>query len=604
MNHASAAPIGKLVFSQHFRRPCRAFQALGMILCLGLALIARTDASSLIYKNYIIRYDRGWDILCEPYVVQKNDWVLKIFRQKGEIAHQDFRDFLGIFTRLNPHVKDINMIRPGQTIDIPLRKLEHGALPGQATGVVSIPFVTLSKVTRIVKEHSNSYKVRRGDTVSQLIARKYGRFGTKGYQEGIKLFQAANPDIQNLDVIYAGQTVYLPDPTIRDASWYADLYDNDGNLQPKVPQDQAPGPSAAAPTAVAPTPPGVSEQTIQDPIARAAAIVGGNFYNKGTYYLPQPQKDDFEIDLSRHPLLEMTREGKVLFAREGQIMGMGADQARTAWPEMRVVSVREDDTTEEIIASIFKETTPEQNSPQGVELGFTDRGVQVTVRAKWTRPETDNRTLCIIPIKDPGEFTSESIRRYLEQHDIVLKEMLPDGEARLGTQDQASQRHAVQNILSLAPKNQKGFIQDLASALGFSYAPNVSISYPYAGIQVEAFAHLVSAGGGREVMVDYGDLYGDALTAIAQSGLRILQFQADDDFLTMARKLLSALEMEIIDTPSFWGAQRSPEFNTAITVPGILYIKDDGEQILLSSAALHPAVTDLVSSAGIDMVVW
>ncbi|MFZ1985933.1 MAG: hypothetical protein WAU91_16060, partial [Desulfatitalea sp.] len=103
-------------------------------------------ASSLVYKNYIVRYDRGWDILCEPYMVQSGDWVLKIFRQKGEIANQDFRDFLGIFQRLNPHVQDIDMVRPGQSIDIPLRKLEHGALPGQDNGVVTIPIVTLSKV--------------------------------------------------------------------------------------------------------------------------------------------------------------------------------------------------------------------------------------------------------------------------------------------------------------------------------------------------------------------------------------------------------------------------------------------------------------------------
>ena len=121
-------------------RSCRKFTwpwLLLLVLTLGPA--GAVMGTSLVYKNYIVRYDRGWDILCEPYVVKKNDWVLKIFRQKGEIAHQDFRDFLGIFERLNPHIRDINMIRPGQGIDIPLRKLEHGTLPGQASGVVTIP---------------------------------------------------------------------------------------------------------------------------------------------------------------------------------------------------------------------------------------------------------------------------------------------------------------------------------------------------------------------------------------------------------------------------------------------------------------------------------
>jgi hypothetical protein len=63
-----------------------------VVLTIGVwafGAIGTVYASSLIYKNYIVRFDRGWDILCEPYVVKPGDWVLKIFRQKGEIAHKD-----------------------------------------------------------------------------------------------------------------------------------------------------------------------------------------------------------------------------------------------------------------------------------------------------------------------------------------------------------------------------------------------------------------------------------------------------------------------------------------------------------------------------------
>ena len=176
----------------------RLAQSLVLLSCLLVAhglTPALTRASSLIYKNYLVRYDRGWDILCEPYVVHQGDWVLKIFRQKGEIAHADFREFLSIFQRLNPHIRDIDMIRPGQTVDIPLRKLEHGSLPGQASGVVTIPFVALTQVDELLVRHSKQYEVQWGDTVSVLLARKYGRFGSSGYNEGLKLFKAANPQI-------------------------------------------------------------------------------------------------------------------------------------------------------------------------------------------------------------------------------------------------------------------------------------------------------------------------------------------------------------------------------------------------------------------------
>jgi hypothetical protein len=98
------------------------------------------------------------------------------------------------------------MIRPGQTIDIPLRKLEHGTLPGQASGVVTIPFVTLGQGEEVLHQHAQEYQVRWGDTVSQLVAATYGRYGSRSYEEGVKLFQAANPQVTDLDRIYAGQS--------------------------------------------------------------------------------------------------------------------------------------------------------------------------------------------------------------------------------------------------------------------------------------------------------------------------------------------------------------------------------------------------------------
>jgi hypothetical protein len=116
---------------------------------------------AMLYKNYVVRYDRGWDILCDPYQVRRGDWVLKIFRQKGELAHDDFREFLGIFQRLNPHVKDIDRIRPGQVVDIPLKKLAQGNLPGQSSGVVTIPFVMISNPKEMIEKHTRTYTVQR-----------------------------------------------------------------------------------------------------------------------------------------------------------------------------------------------------------------------------------------------------------------------------------------------------------------------------------------------------------------------------------------------------------------------------------------------------------
>lgn len=561
--------------------------------------------SSLIYKNYIVRYDRGWDILCEPYVVQKNDWVLKIFRQKGEIAHQDFRDFLGIFQRLNPHIKNINMIRPGQAIDIPLRKLEHGSLPGQASGVVTIPFVTLAQVEEVLHQHSQSYQIQRGDTVSQLIARRYGRYGSRAYKEGIKLFQGANPQITDLNRIFAGQRVYLPDPAIRDQAWYASLYDEQGNLREAVDQS-APAPPAAEPAKQRPPVLPAPEKnaityTSTGPLAEAAATVGGKLMDKGTYYVPRQGADDFEIDLSRHPLLDLQNDTKILFSSSPQIMDVDRETFQIYWPEAGIVDFDDQSSVEEIIASVF--AAIQDDGEQASEVGFEDRGVQVTVRAKWVRPQSDQRHLCITPINDPSEQTPEAIRRYLEQNGIVLKEVLPGGNAVSG-QAEAAGRHAVKNILALTPTSQKDFVQHLSQTLGFRYTPNVGVTFPYAGIQVEAYANLLSTNSGEEVLVDFGDLYGDAVAAIRRTGLQVVQITAEDSYNNIVRKLMAGLKADYVENPTYLSAQRPAQYNTAITVRGVVYRKGQDQQILLSAATLHPAVTDLLSANGLAIVQW
>ncbi|MGD9216164.1 MAG: LysM peptidoglycan-binding domain-containing protein [Desulfobacteraceae bacterium] len=591
------------------RQPNRDFTQgwMWFILVAALAMPHTTDAfgSSLIYKNFVVRYDRGWDILCEPYVVKKDDWVLKIFKQKGEIAHKDFRDFLGIFKRLNPHIKDIDLIRPGQGIDIPLRKIEHGSMTGQELGVVTIPFVSLADVTEIVKQHSDRYTVKRGDTVSKLLASKYGAYSTKSYGEGIKLFKAANPEVTDLNKIYTGQTLYLPDPGIREKAWYSAMYDDQGNLREKMDQNRVSETGQESPAAAAkpfpPMPPPKPAAPPKGRLAEAAEFVGGKLQAKGTYYLPRDGESDFEIDLSKHPALELGKGPKLIFTLDNTIMGMDKDAFQSNWPDMKPVSVEKNATTEQYVSAIFA-ALEESTEPAG-ELAFENQGVRVAVRAKWVRSENQDRQLCITPIANADQQTPESIRRYLEQNGIVLKEILPGGAA-IEADPSDLKRHAIKNILAIPQTNPKEFVVTMAKTLGFTYVPNTSITFPYAGIQVQAYANLLSAKSGREALVDFGDLYGDAVTAIGQTGLKVVQITPEESFGAIVQKLFSALSIEFEQHPTLLAARRPAEYNIAITINGLLYANDENRRVLLTGADLHSAVTDLLSDREIDVIVW
>jgi phage tail protein X len=597
-------PHGKAIRKQTGWMRAQSLRGIGTAVFLLVWILGppAAQASSLVYKNYIVRYDRGWDILCEPYVVQRGDWVLKIFRQKGEIANQDFRDFLGIFQRLNPHVPDIDLVRPGQAIDIPLRKLEHGALPGQDSGVVTIPIVNLAKDKDLeaIAQKTEAYEVQRGDTVSQIVSRRYGRLGTQAFKEGVELLQAANPEIKDINRIYAGQKIHLPDPETR-AKQSEALAANEGGTGEPLAPDAPPEPqadTASRSPEIAPPPPAATP-TPQDPLAAAAATVGGRLVAKGTYFVPREGRSDLEIDLSRHPLMELDRH-RLFFSQDGQIMGQAPELLEKQLPQAKVVAYSKDDSAQQIIAAIFDSVKDEANAPSSVE--FEDQGVHVAVRAKWVKPQSDGRQLCITPIQTVAEQTPESMRRYLEQNGLVLKEVLPGGAtAHAGA---GGNRHAVKNILALTPTSQREFVQSLSKALHFSYAPNVPVTFTFGGEQIEAFANLVATTDGKEVLLDFGELYGGAAKAIQESGLSLVQIGAEDTDMVIAAKLLVGLGERGAEKPSFLAAPRPAEYNATVTLPGLLYTNAENKPTLLSDAPLHSAITDLLSAQGIGLVVW
>jgi hypothetical protein len=582
-----------------------------------LLLMANDTHGAMLYKNYVVRYDRGWDILCDPYQVQQGDWVLKIFRQKGEIAHDDFREFLGIFERLNPHVKDIDRVRPGQVVDIPLKKLSPGNLPGQDSGMVTIPFVMISSPKAMIEKHARTYTIQRGDTVSSMIAKQFGgRYGNTTYSQGLELFKAVNPQIKDINRIYAGQKVYMPDPSIREQSWYSTLFDDAGNLVERIaevaepdaasePADAEPEPPQSPPVVAAvpqPPPPSPEEKTgTGGPAAEAASAIGADLLEKGTYFLPMKQGKDFELDLSRYPMIDLQNGTKIILTTQDQVMNVDLALIQSYWKDVKVVKVPDNASPQEILGAVLSAFSGEAITNQ---LAFNDGGAAIQVSAQWIRtdPSADGRVprhTCITPIMSAAEQTHEAIVRYLDQNDIVIKDILT---ASPETVQPPLHKKVVGDVDRMDGSNQKALIETFAQLMGFHYSPDISISFPYAGIQVQALSNLLSFGNGRELLIDFGDLYGDALKAIRATGLEILKINVDALPVAIIQDLMETAGMAYTTTPVFYGANRPAEFNTAIRINGILIPTGSGLNRLFTETQLPELIEIFIHDQGIQIV--
>jgi hypothetical protein len=574
---------------------------LAMILFISVFGSPPAD-SAFIYKSYIVHQDRGKDILCDPYIVKKNDYVLKLFKQKGEIANKDFPEFLSIFKRINPHVHDINTIRPNQHIFIPLKKLRPNTLPGQSSGFVTIPFITISNMQEILLTYAMQYKVQRGDCVSKIIARRYGAYGSKSYREGIHLFKLFNPDVVNLDVIYQNQTLHIPDPSLRNQPWSQSLLNGEGaKLFDADRKDSIPSDGSASEPFVPEDVPDVP----LTPFAAVASALDARLLNSGVYYFPREGETDFELDLARFPVIERDNETLVFTSDDNAIQESDLKLIQSFRKKMKIVSISSDPSTEQIMDSILE--PDEKASDDGEQISLFDNGVEVKIRANWitrksSQTENPDRRICITLIDNWGERTPDSIRNFLEQHNIVVKDMLRQNKNSIPKPKQLLPGYAGQDVITIDPLDRSAFVKVFFTAIGCAYAQNVSIMFPYAGIQVKAVSNLISTPDGKELLVDFGDLYGDAVQSIERTGFKIIQVTAKESVARMIVRLLEAVDMPYTPNPTFLAAKRPPTFNTEVTIPGFLVENKKKSKTLLAAGPLHDRIVQFLGEQRIKVI--
>lgn len=568
-----------------------------MVTCLVSLGWPSIFQGSILYKSYIIQKDRGREILCDPYVVRKNDYIWKIFRQKGEFSARDFPEFLNVFKRINPQVSDIDRIHPGLQILIPLKILSPGAFKDQTTGTVTIPFITVSSVHKILKPFLRAYVVKKGDVVSELVRPGFGSIQTRAYQGGLKLFKLVNPDIHNLNRIYQGQKIYLINPQIRSQPWYHSLFDAAGNLV-----DDFRFKTRISATSV--TPPKEHQRRTKSPLQRLAALVNAKVVNRGAFFFPRKSGQDLKIELRHNPLLKIDSEKTILFASDA-LAASDLNLIRSFWKNVQVVPGSHNPSMEDMLTHIWGSQKSGVVPPQ---LSVSDDGLELEIRAQWiigqsSPPDPAKQRICITIVEDLAECTSPAITRYLKSRGIIIKEILRgSGMAQMKYQSISKEPLKVRRAIHPDASARERLVRELVQALGYRYTPDVEITFPYLGMQVTTLSNLITKGD-KNLGIDYGDLYGEAVSAIREGGLNLIQARANEELETILLKVLKALNVKYTTDPIFYAANRPPRYNTSLTIPGY-FISNPGKiKILVSKSALKNEIIQFLHEKGFDKII-
>jgi hypothetical protein len=545
--------------------------------------------SGILYKSYIVKKDRGIDILCDAHIIQKNDSVGGLILQKGEMSQSDFSEFLSILKRLNPHIPDLSNIKPGEHLFIPIKKLPFDTIPGQATGVVTIPFITVSKAQQMIRGHSEKYRVQKGDCISVLIARRFGPLGSSSYGTGIALFERANSSIKNLNRIYPGQTVYIPNPSIQNEPWYSSIFPAQEKILPVLGSEVMESYTSGA----EPSSSGISktreEIRTSTPLSRIAMLLNAKLTDHGSYFFPVKGEVDVHLDLSLSPLLEFVDGRKFLFLKK-EIHADDLQAIRSFWKKVEIIPVDPDPTVEQAMDSLAR-VVPEISPNQ--PISFSDKGIRINIKARWTVRDTikgksQTSQTAVFLTGNSENRVSEPVIAYLGSLGIHVMDLFnyqgKEKELNTDLSENRRKEYAIRDILRVTKPDIKNIIKDIFSGLDFSYSPDITISFPYAGVQVKALSNLLTSKDGKVLILDFGDLQGDAVKAIRGTGFNIIQIPLKDNLEDALKKIFAYLNINSEANPTLFVTDGPYDQKISLAIPGFSISKENNQKILLTHA--------------------
>jgi len=206
----------------------------------------------------------------QVHVVKKGEWIHRILQSHFGEEPVSY----ALIRRLNPGIRNLNRIRPGQRIVLPV--------PGS-----SEPSESISDIGRKNSSPPVIYRILEGDSISRIILSEMNVNPAEALP-AYRLIRKLNPEIPDLNRLPAGQTLRMPPAPARSA------------VTPAEPLKTAAPPtkeSNAETAAIADSLFGI----IRPVIGRMRGMVTAT----GSYFIPLQETTQVTINCSQIPVVEL-----------------------------------------------------------------------------------------------------------------------------------------------------------------------------------------------------------------------------------------------------------------------------------------------------------
>ena len=604
------------------------------------------ESQITLRKNVQTRDYQGNAVEGEERTVGRGDSLWRILIQEKGLPEKRFHSYLVVIRGLNPRVKDLNVLRVGDAIFIPLSPDEVIGARSATTGSAAVPQPLLPAGTTV------NYRVKAGEHLYQILRQQLGLRDEQQLWRYYALTKDLNPDKKDWNVLLEGETIRLPAvaPVQAAAGRPGSPAPESTSLaetRPPVPTAQSapaspppPAPAAAAPPAplaqvevgsvpAAPpapaaagplAPPVIASAPVIDmeyarrlPAADGMALLAGVVENLGAQLQRTGEevvvvKDSaVRLDRSRYPVVYNPKiRQRVVIDTGGNIPESLRNQLNNPEVGTPVVSLNPRTSLHEAVNQLLA-GLGYQTLPTDRPVVIQEAGVAYEAKGSWIAlaPEENNKPqeIFVINLTDQEAAIPPYLLAQLRSKGLQMRDVVVSSTGSMPATVSANEPQELVRQTKTWPRDKKEMVDSLLLAYGvpFGVAETVSVKLSD-GLTLEARADRVFEARGNKVALFFQRTEPELKKALQEKqGLRIVEM---DIAALSSRELIGRLLSELGGQANyrehrFPAARGSAQDRLVVTAWGFLL---PNRSLFVTDREIPPSLHRFFFDKGLEIV--
>lgn len=503
------------------------------------------------------------------YEVKAGETVTGILRHRFHFPeHLVFNEALNQLKQLNPQLKDLNQIRPGQRLIIPSSG-SVGSLPAVDPGAVREAAATGALSPEFEQPPAFAVEEFEGEQVSRRAS------GT-----GEVIIDAQrSPEARDGTEVEEGTSDHAHE-TGRSSGIMAEER---------------------------------RFQASTDAVMAVVVALGGRVQNSGLHFLPLDGQVQITLESNSVPVLEFPGGERILLDLSDRIPASLEEAIGANWGRRyRVVRPREISDFHSLWQRMIEQLAHMNLWTHGNPL-LVHEPLEIAIRGDWvliaSGPEHRGRKVFVINVlKGDEERTDPALQTYLDGLGIRVIDVQMRGELeRALVSAPLNERASAINHPVLVVRSSRSAQEGVAKfldLLGQKYQRDVKVSlHPQhqEDVSVTVKAGFYFQRRGNVHMVDFGSLAPPMLRFLQEQGVKVLVVDHRWSSVELFRAMMEHLNLNAESSYDFFVSTREPMRNIWLSLAGYL-IRENDQSYLITSVPVKTSLAEFLNRKGIRVL--